>query len=279
MGKDGEADLEGVHASLTLEAQYTFAMEEAQRKAVEVNREYYERSSPGRDDYWRKMAAPRLRVRVLLGFLDTFRPASVVDLGCGGGVLLREIRERYPGVRLAGIDLSAEQIEQNRRVSPWAEWYVANLDSSAELPTSIKDTFDVVIASEVIEHLDHPDRLLSNAAVLARPRGHLLVSTQSGAIRETERRVGHRRHFSVPEMEDLLGRSGWRADRVWNEGFPFHDLSKWYANRNPDDSMARFGERAYGWKENAVCAMLGLAFRLNSRRKGAQLFAVARRSS
>ena len=103
-------------------------------KAAEINREYYERSSPGRDDYWRKMAAPRLRVRVLLKCLATFRPNSVVDLGCGGGVLLREIRDRHPGVRLAGIDLSAEQIEQNRRASPWAEWHVADLDSSADLP-------------------------------------------------------------------------------------------------------------------------------------------------
>ena len=248
-------------------------------KAAEINREYYERSSPGRDDYWRKMAAPRLRVRVLLKCLATFHPNSVVDLGCGGGVLLREIRDRHPGLRLAGIDLSAEQIEQNRRAAPWAEWHVADLDSSADLPAQAKSSFDVVIASEVIEHLDHPDRLLRNAAALARLEGHLLLSTQSGVIRETERRVGHRRHFAIAEMEDLLGRNGWRPVRVWNEGYPFHDLSKWYANRDPDGAMARFGDRAYGWKENAVCAVLGLAFRFNSRHKGAQLFAVARRSA
>ena len=254
-------------------------MEKSPRKAVEVNEEYYGRSAAGRDDYWRKMAAPRLRVRVLLGWLDSLNPASAVDLGCGGGVLLREIRDHHPEVRLAGIDLSTEQIEQNRRALPWAEWYVANLDSSADFPAPVKSAFDVVIASEVIEHLDHPDRFLTNAAAVAARRGHLLLSTQSGVIRETEKRVGHRQHFTAGEMEDLLGRCGWRVERVWNEGFPFHDLSKWYANRNPDRSMARFGEKAYGWKENAVCAALGLAFRLNSRRRGAQLFAIARRSS
>ena len=42
--------------------------------------------------------------------------------------------------------------------------------------------------------------------------------------------------------------------------------------------MARFGQRAYGWRENLVCIALRLAFRLNSRRRGAQVFATARRS-
>jgi SAM-dependent methyltransferase len=253
-------------------------MDEFERKAADINRRYYDSPNPGLDDYWRKMAAPRSRVRVLLGLLARVSPANVVDLGCGSGVLLQEIRHRHPRVRLTGIDLSSLQIAQNRRASPWAEWYVANLDGPAELPASVEGSFDVVIASEVIEHLDHPAQFLGNARALARPGGHLLLSTQSGVIRETERRVGHRRHFSVGEMEGLLGRSGWQAERVWNEGFPFHDLSKWYANRNPDDTIARFGERAYGWKEDLVCIALGLAFRLNSRRKGAQLFAVARRS-
>jgi SAM-dependent methyltransferase len=253
-------------------------MEQIQRKAVEINREYYERSSPGRDDYWRKMAAPRLRVRVLLRALKRFDPAAVVDLGCGSGVLLGEIRARHPRTRLCGIDLSREQIQENLRVSPWADWHVANLDGRVEFERPLAGGFDVVIASEVIEHLDRPECLLTNALALARPGGRLLVTTQSGTVRETERRVGHRRHFSASEMRDILIRTGWQPEQVWNEGLPFHDLSKWYANRDPEASMARFGQRAYGWREDLVCLALRLAFRLNSRRRGAQLFAIARRA-
>ena len=63
--------------------------------------------------------------------------------------------------------------------------------------------------------------------------------------------------------------------RIWNTGFPFHDLSKWYANRDPDRSLEQFGERAYGMRENVICWALRQAFRFNSRRRGAQLFAVA----
>ena len=77
----------------------------------------------------------------------------------------------------------------------------------------------------------------------------------------------------------LLEETGWEAAQVWNCGFPFHDLSKWYANLNPNASMKRFGLRAYGPLENAVALMLRLLFKLNSDSRGAQLFAVARRRS
>ena len=79
-------------------------------------------------------------------------------------------------------------------------------------------------------------------------------------------------------MREALRAAGWAPERVWNTGFPFHDLSKWYANRDPEGSMNRFAARPYGIKEDVICLLLRAAFRLNSRHRGAQLFAVARRA-
>jgi SAM-dependent methyltransferase len=243
-----------------------------------VNAAYYGQTSTGRDDYWSKMAAPRFRVATLLKLLDEEPAASVVDLGCGGGNLLGEIRTRRPDVRLAGVDLSPAQIDANRARLPEVGWYAADLavpSAASELPAH---TFDAVLASEIVEHVPDAGVFLRNALRLAAPGGRLLLSTQSGPVRETERRVGHVRHFTVAQMHGALAEAGWRPVRVWNAGFPFHDLSKWYANLDPDTSMLRFGERSYGWKEDLVCLALRLAFELNSSRRGAQLFAVARRA-
>ena len=252
-------------------------MERAAGEAVEVNRLYYEKTTRGRDDYWRKMAAPRHRVRVLLDTLADVAPTSVVDLGCGNGVLLAEIRSRFPKAQLSGLDLSGEQMAENRDHSPWATWQTANLETPLDPRSDLAGRFDVAVATEVIEHLDRPEELLKNALLLARRGGHLLLSTQSGTVHETERRVGHRRHYSAADMRDLLVRTGWAEERIWNTGFPFHDLSKWYANIDPEASMSRFGSRAYGWKEDLICRGLRLAFAMNSGSRGAQLFALARR--
>jgi 2-polyprenyl-3-methyl-5-hydroxy-6-metoxy-1,4-benzoquinol methylase len=240
--------------------------------SVETNRAYYESESTARRDYWRYMAAPRQRVSRICREVARIAPASLVDLGCGDGSLLAEIALRSPKTNLAGIDLSKSQIARNRVTLPAVAW----LDSDLTVPIALGERFEAVVASEVIEHLPEPRMLLDNAARLALPAAHLVLTTQSGRVGETERRVGHVRHFTAGEMRSLLGECVWTPLRVWNEGLPFHDLSKWWANRDPDASMAQFGsERPYGSVERAISFALRAAFRLNSRSRGAQLYAVA----
>jgi 2-polyprenyl-3-methyl-5-hydroxy-6-metoxy-1,4-benzoquinol methylase len=250
----------------------------AGRDASAVNREFYDQRLPGRDDYWRKMAAPRARVARVLRLLDELRPQSLADLGSGGGQLLEEIHARHPRMKLAGVDLSTAQLAENARRLPFAAWHALDLDAGVDVPPELAGTFDVVVACELIEHLDHPEAFLVTALRLARPAtGMLILSTQSGPIRATERHVGHRRHWSRAEMRAALEAAGWKPERVWNEGFPFHDWSKWYANLRPEGTMERFAAKPYGIREDLVCFALRAAFRVNSRRRGAQLFAVARR--
>lgn len=247
-------------------------------EAARVNRAYYEAVSAGQQDYWRLMAAPRARVATILSLVQEEPVRSLVDLGCGGGSLLREIETRLPGVELAGLDLSSRQIEANRRGGSRISWAVSDLERPLAEGESLAGRWDVVVASEILEHLDDPETFLGNALQLATPgRGRLLLTTQSGPVRETERRVGHRRHFTREVLERLLVDAGWTEPRVWNAGFPFHDLSKWWANRDPDASFRRFGDRPYGPRERLVCALLRGAFALNSRSRGAQLYAVGRR--
>jgi ubiquinone/menaquinone biosynthesis C-methylase UbiE len=246
--------------------------------ATDLNRQYYEATNAGRDDYWRLMAAPRRRVQMILRLIGQFPEAtSIVDVGCGNGVLLEEIRRRYPRLRLTGIDLSQSQIEINRARDKTIEWIAADAQQSSA--SSLDNRFDIVVTSEVVEHLDDPAAFVGNTARLAsRERGRLILTTQSGTISETERRVGHVHHFPAQEMRDLLQANGWKPIRVWNEGYPFHNLSKWFAGRNADSMMQRFDSLPYGPAERFACWMLRVAFRLNSRSRGAQLYAVAVRA-
>ena len=240
--------------------------------ATDFNREYYEATNAGRDDYWRLMAAPRRRVQMILRLIAAVAEArTLVDIGCGNGALLDAIRARFPRLQLTGIDLSASQIEANRRREPSIEWLVADAQKQV-----IPATFDIVVTSEVVEHLDDAASFLRNAAQLGR---HLILTTQSGTISETERRVGHVHHFPPDEIRDLLTHAGWNPQRVWNEGYPFHNLSKWYAGRNADAMMQRFDSRPYGPAERFACFLLRTAFLFNSRSHGAQLYAVATAAS
>ena len=239
-----------------------------------VNREYYERVPPGRHEYWRKMAACRHRVDVLLTQLREHRPQSVIDLGCGDGALLEEIALALPNAKLAGIDLSTNQTRRNASKTPTVSWHACNLDGSFSLPSE-RSKADALVATELIEHLDFPASFLRSARELGTTECRLYLSTQSGPLRETERRVGHRRHYRDLELRELLLETGWMPVRIWNTGFPFHNLSKWAANLAPGLALQQFGEKPYGLRENFACWLLRQAFRLNSRSHGAQLFAIA----
>src|SRR5437879_6591834 len=132
-----------------------------------TNQEYYRAESPGRTDYWKKMAAPRFRMEVILGILEDHPMTSLSDLGCGSGELLGPIHARFSNAALCGIDASAAQIASNRVHNPAVDWRSFDLDQTVEFPKELKSRFDVVIASEIIEHVHHPDILLQNARRLA----------------------------------------------------------------------------------------------------------------
>ena len=248
------------------------------QSAAEANRDFYEAASPGQADYWKKMAAPRFRVRTVLSVLRQHAPESVVDLGCGGGQLLAEVARALPQARLVGVDLALALLARNRAESPAVRWVQKNLDAPATWSDQDRGQYAAVTAVEVLEHVDQPAQLLANARALLAPGGLLVLTTQSGPLRETERRVGHRRHFTAAELQALLEGAGFQPEKLWNAGYPFHDLSKWYANLNAQGSMDRFSAKAYGLSENLICLGLRGLFLFNSQRRGAQLFAVARAS-
>jgi SAM-dependent methyltransferase len=242
--------------------------------ATRRNLEYYGELKAGRADYWRLMAAPRARVRTIVAALRQIQPRTVVDLGCGDGSLLRAIASELPDAKLAGIDLSAAQIEENRASSPGIAWHAGNVeDESIPVP----GVFDAIVSSEVVEHLENPLAFLASARRLAVEGATLILSTQSGLVRETERRVGHLRHFTAQEMRELLVKAGWEPVRVWNSGGPFHNLSKWAANLRPDAAMREFGEKPYGPLQRFAVFVLRALFLLNSRSRGAQLYAIAKK--
>jgi SAM-dependent methyltransferase len=111
----------------------------------------------------------------LLAGLD--RAAAILELGCGGGALLRYLTHRgFLSAR--GIDVSAEQVAIATSRGVHAD--------CADALTHLKDralTLDAVIAVDVLEHLTR-DELLELSHLMRnalRPGGRLLVQTANGA--------------------------------------------------------------------------------------------------
>mmetsp|Transcript_21929 Transcript_21929/g.40008 ORF Transcript_21929/g.40008 Transcript_21929/m.40008 type:complete len:170 (+) Transcript_21929:6625-7134(+) len=97
---------------------------------------------------------------------------QVLDVGCGGGILSERLGRL--GARVLGIDPAAKAIETAKQhMSADLEYYVEYRNTEVE---SVKDQFDIVIASEVIEHVTDPKEFLSHVVGRVKPGGDLFLS-------------------------------------------------------------------------------------------------------
>lgn len=105
---------------------------------------------------------------------DRMRPLRVFDAGCGNGALLRLLIER--GYVAAGCDGSESGVRHARRACRDAI-HIEHLSVYEELIDVFGGSWDVVVSTEVIEHLFTPRRFVTEAARLLAPTGALVLST------------------------------------------------------------------------------------------------------
>jgi 2-polyprenyl-3-methyl-5-hydroxy-6-metoxy-1,4-benzoquinol methylase len=204
-------------------------------------RGFYEKSAvPDRSGPDRARRQARMLREVLRG---AGSPASIVDIGCGDGTATALAARVNPGHRILGLDWSADALRSARTHG------LALIRAEAEpggLPIASGQA-DVVIMSELIEHLVDPDSVLEEVWRVLRPGGILLLSTPNLAAwynrgllalgvqpvfsevslrgvfgRPGSQVAGHLRLFTRRALVELLAARGFGAIRV--SGACYHDV-------------------------------------------------------
>jgi 2-polyprenyl-6-hydroxyphenyl methylase/3-demethylubiquinone-9 3-methyltransferase len=107
--------------------------------------------------------------------LDCLSGFSVLDVGCGGGILAEPLARL--GAEVVGIDPAAENVAAARL---HAEKAGVEVDYRAETIEELAETgrrFDIVVASEVVEHVTDIGLFLHHCAECVKPGGLLVVTT------------------------------------------------------------------------------------------------------
>lgn len=103
--------------------------------------------------------------------VESTTPSSVLDAGCGEGYVVDLLARRNPDWRISGVDLSDEAIAYaNEHFGEQGRFRTGSL---YKLPYSDR-SFDVVVCSEVLEHLDDPNRAMLELKRVA--RRHVLIT-------------------------------------------------------------------------------------------------------
>ncbi len=154
--------------------------------------------------------------RAILDALALGQCDHLLDVGCGGGLLLRDALAS--GARATGLDHSEEMVELARERAPDAELAHANAES---LPFE-DDTFSAVALSVVFFFLDDPVAVLRECSRVLRPGGRLAVYTTGPQLRGTPAApepIASRGHFYTnEELAELGERAELRYVKVCNQG-------------------------------------------------------------
>lgn len=217
------------------------------------------------DDFFVHNPASRWRRRIVLGLLEGLEFGSVLDVGCGDGSLAVFLKERF-GRPTYGLEADTDRPRLADRLDGFYPMSIA-----AARPDR---TFDLVVATEVLEHIPDDAAALRNIrAVCAK---HLLVTVPAGTVRATDRHMGHVRHYDLAGLEAKVRAAGFEVTAAFAWGFPFHSLYKAAQDLVPGAMISGFGSGRYGPAAKALCAALTALFALNRRGAGCQLFLLAR---
>ncbi len=119
----------------------------------------------------------RCRVKTLLKFLGARPEHSVLEVGVGAGNILEQVRSDHR----TGIDLSEHFLLRSReRLGPSVTLVRGDAEKLTDsLPLH---AYDRVYCSEVLEHVQHPEKAMEEMAKVVKPDGIVVVTVPNEAI-------------------------------------------------------------------------------------------------
>jgi 2-polyprenyl-6-hydroxyphenyl methylase/3-demethylubiquinone-9 3-methyltransferase len=113
--------------------------------------------------------------------LDALRGLSLVDIGCGGGVLSEPLARL--GAEVTGLDPAATNIAVARAHAERGGLAIAYRDQTIEALVAEGERFDIVLAMEVVEHVADVEAFVAACCAAVKPGGLLVMATLNRTVK------------------------------------------------------------------------------------------------
>jgi SAM-dependent methyltransferase len=193
--------------------------------------------------------------------------ASLLDLGCGQGVLARALPK---GMLYFGVDSSPSLIAAAKKLSPASNLHFLAADATEPLPIEKKD-FDSAAFILSLQNIEHPERAIANARRHLRKGAHLLIIINHPCFRiprqsswgiDEKNQMQYRKinRYLSPMKIPIQTHPG--EDRASTVTFSFHHplsdyarmlsengfvieiIEEWCSDKKSDGRMAKMEDRA-----------------------------------
>jgi 2-polyprenyl-3-methyl-5-hydroxy-6-metoxy-1,4-benzoquinol methylase len=146
---------------------------------------------------------------------NTSRDSTILDIGCSSGILIQDlISEGFKPDNIYGIDISERAIDRSKALGLK---HTQVMDAqNIELP----QTFNVLIASDCLEHLREDTKALNNWYKLLKPKGKLIVFVPAYQfLWSNHDEVNmHYRRYTKSELKKKLETANFKIEKAsyWN---------------------------------------------------------------
>ena len=180
--------------------------------------DYYDAES-----HWRALGAID-KVKNIVALCSKYAHSTILDIGSGEGSVLARLSKRGFGEALHSLEISTSGVETitGRRIPSLRD---CRLFDGYNIPYE-DSRFDLVVLCHVVEHLEHPRKLLCEAARVGR---HVFVEVpledNFGLRRDyVPDKVGHINHFSSKTIRRLLQTCGLEVldQKITNPSWPVY---------------------------------------------------------
>ena len=148
------------------------------------------------------------------------RGQSIVDIGCGTGELLSHLAVEFRSQNLLGLDISHVGILQAQENYPNLNFALIEVNDDGFSSNTMKLAADIIVCSEVLEHLEKPEEILRFISSNLLANGVLIVTVPAGPMSFLEKYIGHHRHYTKDSLTQLLVAAGFSRIEVQRAGFP-----------------------------------------------------------
>lgn len=119
------------------------------------------------------------KLNAVARLMDKSAPGSLLDVGCAGGWFIYELKKRFPSVtRAAGIDVYEQAVAYASGKYRDIEFVQAD---AHRLPFP-EESFDAIVCTEVLEHVENPETVLEEIKRVMKPGGLAVIEMDTGNV-------------------------------------------------------------------------------------------------
>jgi len=113
----------------------------------------------------------KLKTDILLA-LKKYNPKTILDVGCGEGFITSKLAKKFKEAKILGIDIEQEYIDYAKFFNAYnnVEYEINSIDT---LP---KIKYDLIVATEVLEHLENPKDAIEKLKAVSETSGIVLIT-------------------------------------------------------------------------------------------------------